>query len=68
MNPTPVASMSSSTTTYYLRRKYLDAGPVQHFAFPLWVALLGDWDVKGDGLFTAVVEDNVVEDSEDQTN
>ena len=68
MNPTPVASISSSATTYYLRRKYLDAGSVQHFAFPLWAALLGDWDVKGGGLFIAVVEDNVVEDGQDQTN
>ena len=51
-----------------VRSKYLDAGSVQHFALPLWAALLRDWDVKGDGLFIAVVEDSVVEDSQDQTN
>ena len=48
--------------------KYFDARSVQHFAFPLWAALLRNWDVKGDRLFIAVVEDNVVENSQDQTN
>ena len=60
--------MSLSATRCYGAKQYFDARSVQHFAFPLWSALLRDGDVKGDGLFIAVVEDNVVEDSQDQTN
>ena len=48
--------------------KYFNARSVQHFAFPLWAALLRDWDVKGDRLFITVVDDDVIEDSQDQTN
>lgn len=43
--------------------KYFDARSVQHFAFPLSSALLRDWDVKGDGLFIAVIENHVIENS-----
>ena len=48
--------------------KYFDARSVQDFAFPLCSALLRECNAKRDGLFIAVIEDDVVENSQDQTN
>ena len=48
--------------------KYFDARSVQDFAFPLCSALLRDWNVKGGGLFIAVIEDDIVEYNQDQAN